>query len=58
MVTTWLARAGERVLAWWRGDSMSPRWRRVQAQREARIDVHGVPWRWPVHQRHDHEEAA
>ena len=57
MVTTWLAGALERVLVWWRGD-MSPRWRRVQARREARIDFDGVPWRWPVYQPHDHDRGA
>ena len=58
MVTTWLAGAlVEHVLAWWRGD-LSPRWLRAQARREARIDFHSVSWRWPVHQRHDHEEAT
>ena len=57
VTTNGLARALQHVFAWWRGD-LSPRWRRAQARREARIDFHGVPWRWPVNTGDHDREAA
>ena len=33
---------------------VSPKWLERQRRRDSRVEFHGVCWRWPVNQAHDH----